>query len=126
MVYNRLTDHVECFYEGVSKGTVGISSSYRNFRRVLVRLKNHYDGDWGQLDIDETCKSFASAASPGEMRELLEHYVGPMVLNTDGTVAQKETTPDKAEVVVKRPLAGARYATRHIRTAFWQRFKRVA
>ncbi|MCK4276646.1 MAG: hypothetical protein KAX78_09035, partial [Phycisphaerae bacterium] len=53
LVYNRLTDQVECFYEGVSKGTVGISSSYRNFTRVLVRLYNHYDGDWGQIDIDE-------------------------------------------------------------------------
>ena len=53
LVYNRITDQVECFYDGGSKGTFGISSSYRNFTRVLVRLYNHYDADWGQIDIDE-------------------------------------------------------------------------
>ena len=53
LVYNRVTDQVECFYEGVSKGTVSVDPSYRNFTRVVVRLYNYYDGWWGQLDIDD-------------------------------------------------------------------------
>ena len=53
MVYDRLGDTVECFYEGISKGTFGVSPSYRNFTRLVVGLYNYYDGWWGQLDIDD-------------------------------------------------------------------------
>ncbi len=34
-------------------GTVSISSIYRNFTRVVVRLHHEYDGRWGQIDIDD-------------------------------------------------------------------------
>ncbi|MCK4277083.1 MAG: PKD domain-containing protein, partial [Phycisphaerae bacterium] len=53
LVYNRLTDQVECFFEGVSKGTLSVSSSYRDFTKLVVYLKHVYDGTWGQLDIDD-------------------------------------------------------------------------
>ena len=53
LVYNRVTDQVECFYEGASMGTVGLSSSYRDFTRVVVYLKTAYDGSNGQLNIDD-------------------------------------------------------------------------
>ena len=44
---------VECFYEGASMGTFGLSSSYRDFTRVVVYLKTAYDGLNGQLNIDD-------------------------------------------------------------------------
>ncbi len=61
LVYNRVTDQVECFYESTSIGTVsGVSSAYRNFTRVVVSLAELYAsfGDpvthvWGQLDFDD-------------------------------------------------------------------------
>ena len=61
LVYNRVTDQVECFYESTSMGTVaGVSSAYRDFTRVVLALTEHYFsfGDpvthgWGQLDYDD-------------------------------------------------------------------------
>ena len=61
LVYNRVTDQVECIYESTSMGTISsISSAYRNFTRVVLALTEHYFsfGDpvthfWGQLDVDD-------------------------------------------------------------------------
>ena len=61
LVYNRVTDQVECFYESTSIGTVvGVNSAYRDFTRVVVSLAELYTsfGDpvthvWGQLDFDD-------------------------------------------------------------------------
>ena len=53
LVYNRLTSQVECFYEGASMGSYSVSASYSDFTRVVIHLKNHYDGNWGQIDIDD-------------------------------------------------------------------------
>ena len=53
LVYNRLTNQVECFYEGSSMGTFSVSAGYSNFTRVVIHLKNHYDGFWGQIDIND-------------------------------------------------------------------------
>jgi len=53
LIYDRVNDTVECIYEGASKGALSVSGSYRDFTRVLVRLNNHWDGDWGQIDIDD-------------------------------------------------------------------------
>ena len=60
LVYNRIADEVECFYDGSSVGTVAVSSAYRNFTRVVVSLADMYIsfGDpvihiWGQLDFDD-------------------------------------------------------------------------
>ena len=52
LVYNRTSGDIECFYEGDSMGTVNVSSTYKDFTRVYLRLKHYYDGWWGQLDID--------------------------------------------------------------------------
>jgi len=53
LVYDRVKNEVECFYQGASKGTISIDASYRDFTRVVVRLMNEYDGWWGQLDVDD-------------------------------------------------------------------------
>ncbi len=61
LVYDRLVDQVECLYEGVSKGTLSVSLSHRNFTRVVVHLYNYDNGWWGQMDIDDV----RVASSPG-------------------------------------------------------------
>ncbi len=60
LVYDRVADQVECFYEGSSIGTIAVSSAYRDFTRVAVSLADMYIsfGDpvihiWGQLDVDD-------------------------------------------------------------------------
>jgi len=53
LVYDRVNDEVECFYEGQSKGTIDVSSGYRNFTRVIVHLYHAYTGSYGQLDVDD-------------------------------------------------------------------------
>ena len=53
LVYNRLANQVECIYEGASMGTFAVSASYRDFTRIVIHLKNHYDGTWGQINIDD-------------------------------------------------------------------------
>ncbi|MCK4275250.1 MAG: hypothetical protein KAX78_01970, partial [Phycisphaerae bacterium] len=63
LVYNRLTDQVECFFEGISKGTLPVSSSYRDFTKLVVYLKHAYTGDWGQLDIDDIRIATTSAGN---------------------------------------------------------------
>lgn len=41
------------------------------------------------------------AATPAELRNIVETYVGPMILKTDDTVAQKEPTSAEAEVGIR-------------------------
>ena len=53
LIHNRLTDQVECIYEGVSMGVVNVTAADRDFTRVIVVLINEYAGWWGQLDIDD-------------------------------------------------------------------------
>ncbi len=36
-----------------SKGTLSIPSTYRNSAHLVLSLNNAYDGDWGQIDIDD-------------------------------------------------------------------------
>jgi len=85
--------------------------------------------------LAEAQESLATAATPTELQDFVEQYVGPMVLRPDGDVQRKETAPaeagaetalaDKTEPLhagrVKRSLAGARYVPLHaIRGAFWK------
>ena len=57
--------------------------------------------------LDEARETLATAATPAELRDFIEQFVGPMVLKPDGTVAQKNTpTSVGTEVGVIRPLAG--------------------
>ena len=61
LVYNRVTDEVECFYNTTSMGTVAVSSAYRDFTKVVVALTENYlfiptappMYQWGQLDVDD-------------------------------------------------------------------------
>ena len=52
LVYNRTTDQLDYYYEGTLKGSVTLDPKYRDFTRVLVQLRNEYDGLPGQIDID--------------------------------------------------------------------------
>ena len=59
-------------------------------------------------------QSLATVATPVEMRDFLERYVGPMVLKPNGNIGRKQTDPPAetqtapAEAgAVKRSIAGA-------------------
>jgi len=56
-------------------------------------------------------ESLATVATPTEMRDFIEQYVGPMVLTPDGEIVRKgsenNTAPAEAGAVVKRSIAGA-------------------
>ncbi len=64
--------------------------------------------------LTEAQESLATVATPTEMRDFLERYVGPMVLKPSGEIGRKETAPPTetqtapAETgAVKRSIAGA-------------------
>jgi hypothetical protein len=76
--------------------------------------------------LDEARETLATAATPTELREFIEQFVGPMVLRPDGTVAQKQPAPAEAEAGVKRPLAGACSLPLRFRQAFWGDFEMAA
>ena len=57
--------------------------------------------------LDEARESLASAATNSELREFVERWVGPMVLQGDGTIAQKEPAADEVGAGVKGLVAGA-------------------
>ncbi|MEW6252872.1 MAG: hypothetical protein AB1716_19720, partial [Planctomycetota bacterium] len=59
----------------------------------------------------EAQESLATVATPTEMRDFIEQYVGPMVLKPSGDIARKDTAPAEAEAV-KRSIAGARHSVR--------------
>jgi len=63
LVYDRQNDTVECFYEGVSKGVMSVDPSYRDFTKVVIYLKTPWDGDWGQLDMDDVRIANTSAGN---------------------------------------------------------------
>ena len=42
LIYNRANNTVECFYEGVSKGTLPVDPSYGDFSKVLIYMKTSY------------------------------------------------------------------------------------
>ena len=52
LVYDRVNDTVQCYYEDSSMGTFSVSSSYRNVTKIIVNLHPEYDGFYGQLDVD--------------------------------------------------------------------------
>jgi len=64
--------------------------------------------------LAEAQESLAAVATPTEMRDFIEQYVGPMVLRPDGQIVRKDagtpaetnTAPAEAEAV-KRSIAGA-------------------
>ncbi len=52
LVYDRVGNSVECFYEGVSKGSVSVDASYADFNKLVLYLKTPYT-DGGRIDFDE-------------------------------------------------------------------------
>ena len=57
--------------------------------------------------LDEARDSLANAATNAELREFVERWVGPMVLQEDGTVAQRTPAAEDEVAGVKGLVAGA-------------------
>jgi len=75
--------------------------------------------------LTEAQESLATVATPTEMRDFIEQYVGPMVLKPNEDIARKDTAPAETGAV-KRSIAGARRIPLQLREAFWRKFNRVA
>jgi hypothetical protein len=52
LVYDRVSNSVECFYEGVSKGSVTVSAGYADFNKLVLFLRSPYT-ETGRIDFDE-------------------------------------------------------------------------
>ncbi len=83
--------------------------------------------------LTEAQESLATVATPAEMRDFIEQYVGPMVLRPDGRIERKDVeTPAETQTApaeagaVKRSIAGTHSLPVHIRADFWQRFRPAA
>ncbi len=82
-------------------------------QQVVAELANDANDNTARLAsavrqaLAEAQESLAMVATPPEMRDFIEQYVGPMVLKPDGEIVRKGTAPAEAEAVVKRSLAGA-------------------
>ena len=61
--------------------------------------------------VDEARESLAKAATNAELREFVERWVGPMVLQEDGTVAQRTPAAEDEVAGVKGLVAGAGFDT---------------
>jgi hypothetical protein len=73
--------------------------------------------------LAEARESLDAAATSAQLREFVERWVGPMVLQPDGTIAQKQSA-DGLAADVKGALAGARSLPLHaMRAAFWGRLR---
>ena len=57
--------------------------------------------------LHEARKGIENVATNAQLHELMEQFVGPMVLQRDGTVVQTETAPADAEADVPGYIAGA-------------------
>ena len=79
----------------------------------------------------EAEESLAAVATPTEMRDFIEQYVGPMELTERADAIrwnlEHDTAPAEVGAVVKRSIAGARSLPLHtMREAFWEKFRSAA
>ena len=99
--YNRVNDTLQCTYEGVSKGTVSVSSAYRDFTKVVVYLQNNYDGNWGQIDLDNLLiTGNATNAAPSADAGTDASITLPSTVSLDGTVTDDGNPDPPAAVTV--------------------------
>ncbi|HDZ20163.1 MAG TPA: hypothetical protein ENH80_00630 [Phycisphaerae bacterium] len=57
--------------------------------------------------LKEAREGLENIATPAQLHDLVEHFVGPMILRRDGTIAPTETAPADAEADVPSNIAGA-------------------
>lgn len=54
LVYNRVDDQIQCFYEGSSMGVINMDPVYRNFTGVVLSIIDAFStGDSGGLGVDD-------------------------------------------------------------------------
>ena len=99
--YDRVNNTLQCIYEGTSMGTLNVSSAYRNFTKVVVYLQNSYDGNWGQLDVDNiVITGDATNAAPTADAGTDDSITLPSVATLDGTVTDDGNPDPPAAVTV--------------------------
>ncbi|GMV98284.1 MAG: hypothetical protein AMXMBFR83_26360 [Phycisphaerae bacterium] len=98
--------------KAVSRQMGELETERERLQKVVAELAQQANDNTARLAaavraaLDEARASLAAAATPEELRDFVEKYVGPMVLKADGTIDKKTPTPDAAEVGVIRSIAG--------------------
>lgn len=136
----------------VSRQVGELEAERERLQQAVAELASDANDNLGRLAgavrqaLAEAQESLAAVATPTEMRDFIEQYVGPMVLKPSGDIARKEAPPmaenDTAPAeagAVKRSIAGARYARprnrpesertlilESLRAVFWLRFSQAA
>ena len=104
----------------VSRQVGELEAERERLQQAVAELANDANDNTGRLAgavrqaLAEAQESLATVATPTEMRDFLERYVGRMVLKPNGDIGRKETAPPAetqtapAEAgAVKRSIAGA-------------------
>jgi len=99
----------------VSRQVGELEAERERLQQTVAELASDANDNTGRLAgavrqaLAEAQESLATVATPTEMRDFIEQYVGPMVLKPSGNIARKHTAPAEAEAV-KRSIAGGRLA----------------
>ena len=56
--------------------------------------------------FDEARQGLATATTPAEFNRFVDEFVGPMTIQADGTILQKQTPPDESEGHLHEYIAG--------------------
>lgn len=97
----------------VSRQVGELEAERERLQQAVAELANDANDNTGRLAgavrqaLAEAQESLATVATPTEMRDFIEQYVGPMVLKPSGDIARKDTAPAEAEAV-KRSIAETR------------------
>jgi len=93
----------------VSRQVGELEAQRERLQDAVAQLANEANDNTARLAgavrqaLAEAQESLAAVATPAEMRDFIEQYVGPMVLKPDGEIerrdAENDTTPAEAEVV---------------------------
>lgn len=88
--------------KAVSRQVGELESEHERLQEALPELADDANDNTARLAgavsqaLAEAQESLAAVATPTEMRDFIEQYVGPMVLTPDGEIARKPTAPAKA------------------------------
>jgi len=115
----------------VSRQVGELEAERERLQQAVAELANDANDNTGRLAgavrqaLWEAQESLATVATPTEMRDFIEQYVGPMVLKPNGDIARKQMAPADAEamkrsiVCAQRCSSAANPKTRHMH-AYWE------
>ena len=117
--------------KSLSRQLGGREAKRERFQRGISELTEQANDNTERLAgavrqaLIEARESLDAIVTGSELREIVEQFIGSMVLQSDGSITRKQSAAEDA-VDVKGSLAGAPLYPFHIRRAFWERLRYVA